>query len=235
MKIIRVIALCIGFSVFIGFVAHGAVLESSSPQTEVLNSQSKIEDQVMIPDEAIRLRILANSDTDEDQALKRKIRDEVNAQISIWVQDMTDIEDAREIIRSKLPTIQLIAEKVLERNHSNQTARVKFGQVDFPTKLYGDFLYPAGKYEALLITVGKGEGANWWCVLYPPLCFLDFSTATAAPKEKTPSVESSEKRLDELSVDRNEEVTIDKKKESKKKEMKIDFLAVKWFKELFGA
>ncbi len=235
MKIIRVIALCIGLSVFVGFVAHGAVFESASPDAEVLNGQAKVADQIMIPDEAIRLRILANSDSDEDQALKRKIRDEVNAQISIWVQDMTNIEDAREIIRAKLPTIQLIAEKVLERNHSNQTAQVRFGQVDFPTKLYGDFLYPAGKYEALLITVGKGEGANWWCVLYPPLCFLDFSTATAAPKEKTASAASVEKRLDEVPEDRNEEMRVDKKEEHKKKTIKIDFLAVKWFKELFGA
>ena len=61
----------------------------------------------------------------------------------------------------------------------NQSVKVEFGVVEFPTKLYGEFLYPAGEYEAILITLGEGKGANWWCVLFPPLCFLDFSNGVA--------------------------------------------------------
>ena len=78
-----------------------------------------------------------------------------------------------------LPQLQQIAENVLIEENVNQSVKVEFGEVEFPTKLYGEFLYPAGEYEAILITLGEGKGANWWCVLFPPLCFLDFSNGVA--------------------------------------------------------
>ncbi|WP_374049854.1 stage II sporulation protein R [Neobacillus sp. PS3-34] len=136
-------------------------------------------EEIVIPGEAIRLRILANSDSGSDQALKRLVRDKVNENITVWVKDLTSIDEARKLIHSKLPEIQQIAEGVVEQQHSDQSVNVKFGKVQFPTKLYGEFLYPAGEYEAILITLGEGKGANWWCVLYPPLCFLDFSSGVA--------------------------------------------------------
>jgi stage II sporulation protein R len=144
------------------------------PKNEVTASES-----VVIPNEAIRLRILANSDLDPDQALKRLVRDEVNANITTWVQELTNINDARDLLQSKQPEIQAIAEAVVKREGSTQSVNVEFGKVQFPTKLYGQFLYPAGEYEAILITLGEGKGANWWCVLFPPLCFLDFSNGLA--------------------------------------------------------
>ena len=134
---------------------------------------------VVIPDEAIRLRILANSDSNEDQALKRKVRDAVNAEITKWVEDLTSIEAARTLIDSRVPEIEKIAYQVLEQEGSNQTVHVDFDKVNFPTKIYGNFIYPAGQYEAILISLGNGEGANWWCVLFPPLCFLDFANGDA--------------------------------------------------------
>ncbi len=133
----------------------------------------------MIPGEAIRLRILANSDVPADQQLKREVRDAVNAKITVWVKDLTSIDKARSVIKSKLPEIQAIAEKTVADKGSKQAVHVEFGKVQFPTKLYGEFLYPAGEYQAILITLGEGKGANWWCVLYPPLCFLDFSNGVA--------------------------------------------------------
>lgn len=144
------------------------------PKTEAASKES-----IVIPGEAIRLRILANSDFEKDQAIKRKVRDAVNAQITLWVQDLTSMDQARKVINDRLPEIQTIAEQVVREQGSNQSVKVEFGKVQFPTKLYGQYLYPAGKYQAILITLGKGEGANWWCVLYPPLCFLDFSNGVA--------------------------------------------------------
>ncbi|MDQ0244884.1 stage II sporulation protein R [Bacillus fengqiuensis] len=160
----------------------------------LLYSQSfaKANEPVVIPDEAIRLRILANSDSEEDQALKREIRDRVNAEINEWVAELTSIEAARELIKSRLPIIQGIAEEVMEEKQAGQEVQVDFGTVRFPTKLYGQFLYPAGEYEAILITLGKGEGANWWCVLFPPLCFLDFSNGEAVKEEGKKEEESKE-------------------------------------------
>ncbi|WP_235749704.1 stage II sporulation protein R [Neobacillus bataviensis] len=144
------------------------------PKTEAAAKES-----IVIPGEAIRLRILANSDFEQDQAIKRKVRDAVNAQITLWVQDLTSMQEAKKIMTSRLPEIQAIAEKVVREQGSDQSVKVEFGKVQFPTKLYGQFLYPAGEYQAILITLGSGEGANWWCVLYPPLCFLDFSNGVA--------------------------------------------------------
>jgi stage II sporulation protein R len=159
---------------YIMILSLGTILSLYIPKNEVTAKEA-----VTIPGEAIRLRILANSDKGTDQQLKRQVRDAVNAKISIWVKDLTSIEEARTVIQSKLPEIQATAEEVVKEQQSNQAVKVKFGKVQFPTKLYGEFLYPAGEYEAILITLGEGKGANWWCVLFPPLCFLDFSNGVA--------------------------------------------------------
>lgn len=140
--------------------------------------EEHIETFEVIPDEAIRLRILAHSDTDEDQEIKERIRDEVSEHITEWVEHMTDIDEARERISNGISDIQAIAQTVLDDATENQHAEVDYNdKVSFPHKLYGDFVYPAGDYEAVLITIGEGDGANWWCVLFPPLCFLDFANS----------------------------------------------------------
>lgn len=152
-------------------------------------------DTMVIPDEAIRLRILANSDREADQAVKRLIRDEVNKNITEWVAELTSLEEARKVITSHLDDIQATAERVVAEEGLDQSVQVDFGQAEFPTKLYGQYLYPAGDYEAVIITLGEGDGANWWCVLFPPLCFLDFSNGTAVsqtPFEEEAPVEAAQ-------------------------------------------
>lgn len=150
------------------------ILASSLQSSGIVKANQQI-----IPDEAIRLRILANSNSEEDQTVKRSIRDEVNKSINTWVADLTSIEASRRVIKSHLNEIEAIVEKELNQIGSNESFSVSFGEVAFPTKLYGDFVYPAGDYEAVLITIGEGLGDNWWCVLFPPLCFLDFSNGDA--------------------------------------------------------
>ncbi|RDU37480.1 stage II sporulation protein R [Neobacillus piezotolerans] len=159
---------------YLAALSIGTIVNLYAPQIEAAGKE-----EIVIPGEAIRLRILANSDREADQELKRKVRDEVNAKITEWVGDLTSLDEAREAIKGHLPEIEAIAKKIIDENGSDQNASVEFGIVNFPTKLYGQFLYPAGEYEAILITLGEGKGANWWCVLYPPLCFLDFSSGTA--------------------------------------------------------
>ena len=183
----------------------GTILSLYIPKNEAVQAK----EEVVIPGEAIRLRILANSDMESDQALKRLVRDKVNENITLWVKDLTSIDEARTLIRSKLPEIQKIAEKVVEEQKSKQRVKVNFGKVQFPTKLYGEFLYPAGEYEAILITLGEGKGANWWCVLYPPLCFLDFSSGTAV------SAGFSDKKSD---TDKESKVNEETKQEMEVKE-----------------
>ncbi|EPZ38278.1 MULTISPECIES: stage II sporulation protein R [Anoxybacillus] len=161
----------------------------------IYGQQTEAQSDVVIPNEAVRLRILANSDSPEDQALKRAVRDAVNEQITTWVSDLTSFEEAKQVIAQHVPDIEQTVARVLREKKSDQTYNVTFGRVSFPTKIYGSYIYPAGEYDAVLITLGKGEGANWWCVLFPPLCFLDFSTGEAVrPVEK--QIEQQE-RIDE--------------------------------------
>lgn len=177
-------------------------------QFEYMKADAK--EALVIPDEAIRLRILANSDSKEDQELKRKVRDEVKAQIDGWVEDLTSFEEARHVIKSHIPELEQIVAKTLEREGSNETFQVEFGkQVKFPTKMYGNFIYPAGEYEAVLITIGEGEGANWWCVLFPPMCFLDFSSGTAVQAEEN----TEEKVVEDKIGDKKIEVAEEEKEE----------------------
>jgi stage II sporulation protein R len=159
---------------YILILTLGTILSLYIPKQEITAQEPMV-----IPQEAIRLRILANSDLEKDQNVKRLVRDEVNKEITEWVGSLTSQEEAKNVIKAGLPELQKIAEDVVAAEGLNQNVEIDFGKVQFPTKLYGQYLYPAGDYEAVLITLGKGEGANWWCVLYPPLCFLDFSTGNA--------------------------------------------------------
>ncbi|WP_428910117.1 stage II sporulation protein R [Niallia sp. Krafla_26] len=160
--------------IYLLILSIGTILSLYIPKNEVTANEA-----VVIPNDAIRLRILANSDSEEDQRVKRLVRDEVNAEITEWVSHLTSKQEAKRVIQEGLPELQQIARDVLEQEQVNQSVKVEFGKVDFPTKLYGNYLYPAGEYEAILITLGEGTGANWWCVLFPPLCFLDFSNGVA--------------------------------------------------------
>lgn len=181
-------------------------------------------DKAIIPNEAIRLRILANSDSPKDQQIKQKVRDQVNEEITKWVEDLTSLEDAKNLIQAKLPEIQTISENVLKKEKVDQTVQVEFTKVSFPTKLYGEFLYPAGEYDAVLITIGEGKGANWWCVLFPPLCFLDFSNGVAVK-----SVDVDEK---EMESDKQEEKKHVFAKEDERPSQ-IKFFIAELFKKFF--
>jgi len=223
---------------YIILLSLGTILSLYMPKTEVIADEPLI-----IPNEAIRLRILANSDSKEDQDLKRLVRDAVNEEITKWVEELTSVEEARNVIRNRLPEIQKIAEKTVNNEKSTQTVQADFGKVNFPTKLYGQFLYPAGEYEAILITLGEGKGANWWCVLFPPLCFLDFSNGVAV----SDGFEEKETKLSRTDVKENttkntfseKEKQSDKEKtpifiEEEEQKVKVKFFIVEWWKKWFG-
>lgn len=132
-----------------------------------------------IPKDAIRLRILANSDSAKDQAVKRSIRDEVNRNVETWVKDLKTADQAKRVITAHLDEIRHTVANKLKAEGVNVPYKVTLGEAKFPTKMYGGYVYPAGMYQALVVTLGSGQGANWWCVLFPPLCFLDFANGDA--------------------------------------------------------
>ncbi|MBU9724361.1 MULTISPECIES: stage II sporulation protein R [Bacillaceae] len=155
-------------------------------------------DEILIPEESIRLRILANSNSPIDQQVKHNIRNAVNAQITEWVELLDDVDDARDIIGENIDDLNSIVGEELEKVGNDESYNVSLTETSFPTKLYGDRLYPAGDYEAVLIELGDGQGDNWWCVLFPPLCFLDFSNGDAVAHEadETPKEEENEEEVE---------------------------------------
>ncbi|MED1441305.1 stage II sporulation protein R [Aeribacillus composti] len=207
--------------IYIFLMLFGSLLTAYEMPTDAKQNET-----VIIPDEAIRLRILANSDSPEDQALKRNVRNAVNEAINQWVQDLTSIEEARKIIRAKIPEIKDIVQSVLKQENSSQSFTVEFKKIQFPTKLYGNFLYPAGNYEAILITLGEGKGANWWCVLFPPLCFVDFSSGEAIQQDEEKDKVKEEKKLEKT---RNLFAP-----EEHDEEVEVKFFLVEWFTNLFS-
>lgn len=141
-----------------------------------------------IPAEAIRLRILANSDSAADQAVKRHVRNAVSAELNRLLAEAKSIEEARRVLSERLPELTAVVRRELQERGFMYDAEAELGLVPFPAKVYGSRIYPAGNYEALLITLGEGKGENWWCVLFPPLCFADAvgtgkKASSAAPKE----------------------------------------------------
>lgn len=171
----------------------------------------------VIPADAIRLRILANSDSIADQTLKKKIRDAVAADIAKWVENYQSKEEASAVIKTKIPEIETVIQAIMQERNQIQPFTVELTPTEFPVKIYGNQLYAAGTYDALKIVLGEGEGANWWCVLFPPLCFLDFDTSSVA--ENTAVEDRSEEEA--VSVENTEEV-------------KVEFFLIKWIKSLLG-
>lgn len=132
-----------------------------------------------IPEGAIRLRIIANSDSDADQQLKRDIRDEIIKAMGEVLRGTEDEVAARDMISQAVPQMNEVAERVIKEQGYSYSVKTDFGMVPFPTKMYGNKVYPAGEYQALRIQIGAAQGQNWWCVLFPPLCFVDMANGDA--------------------------------------------------------
>jgi stage II sporulation protein R len=126
-----------------------------------------------IAKEIIRFHVIANSDSTEDQELKLKVKDALVEALSPKLKMVTDISEGRGIIISELDTIQTVAEKVIAENGYSYPVNVTLEPVYFPMKIYGDYTFPPGTYEALRVRIGEAAGKNWWCVMFPPLCFVD--------------------------------------------------------------
>lgn len=122
-----------------------------------------------------RLHIIANSDSKEDQNLKYIVRNEVLMFMSKLYKEAESKEKVIEITLENIENIKKVAEEVVVNEGYNYDVTVEVGSYNFPTKTYGDISLPAGNYDALEIKIGKAEGKNWWCVMFPSLCFVDIN------------------------------------------------------------
>jgi stage II sporulation protein R len=123
----------------------------------------------------VRLHVVANSDSEADQELKRAVRDAILAEVTPLFMEATSQVEARKAVKAALPRMQAVAAAVVGDAGFTYTVRAELGQYDFPGKAYGETFLPAGRYTALKVLIGEAAGANWWCVLFPPMCFEDWS------------------------------------------------------------
>jgi len=158
-----------------------------------------VADRETLNEELIRLHVVANSDSEEDQAIKLRVRDAVVESLCTAMADVTDIDQARAYIRENLPKIQQTANEALKALGCEDTAVATLGEEVFDTRYYDTFTLPAGVYEALRITIGEGEGKNWWCVVFPTLCvpatsegFGDVAAGAGFPDALTAALEGEE-------------------------------------------
>ncbi len=126
-----------------------------------------------IPDDAIRIRIIPNSNSAFDQEIKTKVKEKLEITMYDLLEDVESVEEAEEVIKNNLELVDENVKEVLSAENYDKGYTINFGENYFPEKTYKGVTYEAGYYESLLITLGKGEGDNWWCVLFPPLCLIE--------------------------------------------------------------
>lgn len=129
-----------------------------------------------------RLHILANSDSDEDQALKLKVRDAVLEYMKTLTENTSDKQAVIELSETHKEEFKQIAENVIQENGYDYSVHIEIGNFYFPTKYYGNISLPAGNYDALKIEIGDAKGQNWWCSLFPPLCFVSVTSGVVDEK-----------------------------------------------------
>ena len=143
-----------------------------------------------LADSVFRLHVIANSDSEEDQNLKYKVRDRLIEYMNTLTNDMNTKDEVIEIAKEHLEDFKNIAQNVVNENGYDYEVNVEIGNFSFPTKTYGDISFPAGFYDALKVEIGKAEGQNWWCVMFPPLCFVDV-TSGVVPEESKENLEEN--------------------------------------------
>ena len=137
-----------------------------------------------IANSVFRLHVIANSDSVEDQNLKYQVRDSLLKYMNSISENCTSKEEIIEIAKNNSEEFHKIAKQVISENGYDYDVNINIGNFDFPTKNYGDISFPAGSYDALRVEIGNASGQNWWCVMFPPLCFIDVSSGIVPDESK---------------------------------------------------
>ena len=137
-----------------------------------------------IADSVFRLHVIANSDSKQDQDLKLKVRDELLKYMNNLAENCSSKEEVIQLAKENKDKFKQIAEQTITENGFSYSVSVEIGDSNFPTKTYGDISLPAGTYDALKVKIGEAKGQNWWCVMFPPLCFVDVSSGIVPDESK---------------------------------------------------
>lgn len=146
-----------------------------------------------VKDSLIRFHVIANSDSDEDQQLKLKVKNKVIEYLYPYLKESESIDNSRKIITDNMNNVKALAEEVIKEEGYSYNVNLQLSRENFPDKSYGNIVLPQGNYEAFRIIIGSGEGRNWWCVMFPPLCFVDESKAEVEYDKVEEEIEKQEK------------------------------------------
>ena len=146
-------------------------------------SNNRVDAEVVIPDGAIRVRVIANSNTVKDQSMKMLVKEYIEDHLSVLLLDVQDIEEARNIIEDNIDDLNEEIDRIFLEHEYYVDYDIHFGDNYFPSKEYRGISYDEGVYESLVVTIGSGEGDNWWCVLFPPLCLLETDESESSDVE----------------------------------------------------
>ena len=156
-----------------------------------------------------RLHVIANSDSEEDQNLKYIVRDSLLNYMNEKCKNISSKDDIIQYAKNNLTEIKQTAENTIKENGYNYPVVVEIGNYEFPTKWYGDISFPEGFYDALRVKIGKAAGQNWWCVMFPPLCFVNSTTGIVPDSSKQALKETlSEENYKIISESENSDITI---------------------------
>lgn len=164
---------CAMVGVLIGILITGLIVNAKRSEM-----QGELAEQVF------RFHVLANSDSEEDQALKMKVKKAIIAYMKQELPQSDSVETTKKWARENLVQIEQVAAEIIAEEGYEYSVKAEVTTCDFPDKTYGDITFPAGEYEALRIEIGQAKGQNWWCVLYPNLCFIDAVHAVVPEKGK---------------------------------------------------
>ncbi len=191
--------------------------------------ESKADIQHNIANEIIRFHVLANSDSADDQALKLKVKNKVVLYMQELLEDSKSKEQAEKMITEHREDILCVARQVIREQGYDYDVTARLEQCYFPVKVYGDLTFPAGDYDAFRILIGKAEGKNWWCVMFPNLCMVN-DTYTIVPDQSKEELRNvlSEEEYDSISTTEEPSTT-----EEAEPEVEYHFWLVDWFASLF--
>lgn len=184
-----------------------------------------------VKDALIRFHVIANSDNEKDQSIKLIIKDKIINYIYPFLQESKSLENSRQILNDQKSNILDIATEVLSEYGYDYGAKIEFSKENIPEKSYGNVILPQGEYEAFRVILGNGEGKNWWCVMFPPMCFIDVTKGKIeedkSREELDCAIEDKNKHSEEIEDKNKHDDEIDNNKEG---EVKIKFKILEIFK-----
>lgn len=236
-RVVFVVLICIIMTVFQGCTSIGTgtyynignelfkIDDDCRDENSKTQNENRILDYDEIKNKLIRFHVIANSDTEEDQNLKLKVKDKVIDYLYPYLNASQSLEESRNIIKDKMDQVKKLAEEVIKDNNYSYGVKTELSRENFPEKSYGKITLPQGNYEAFRIIIGTGQGKNWWCVMFPPLCFVDEAKAEVEYDKTEKRIDSQKDALD-FSINSNgedhksnsDEEKIDKEDNNKKQD-----------------